>query len=73
MIVAFVGFKDDNGKDLNNEGFYAVFDNGMIRSATPVEFGELRAEGGPYAKAPIRREPASETSRYAAYDNALRG
>lgn len=72
MLVGFVMFKDTKGQPLDGEGVYAVFDNGMVRAALPIEFGELRQEGHPYATAPIRREPISEKPRYQSYDNALR-
>lgn len=72
MIVGFVMFKDGQGKPKDGLGVFAIFNNGLIRSATPMEFGELRASGGPYAAVPIRREPESELGRYQAYDNALR-
>jgi hypothetical protein len=69
-IVGFVMFKDDKGKDLDGEGVFAVFANGLIRSCMPIEFYDLRKTI--YSAVPIRRESIKDKARYQEYDAALR-
>lgn len=71
-IVGFVMFKDTKGQPRDSLGVYAVFGNGLIRWATPIEFYELRAPGQVYEKVPIRRELETQLARYQEYDTALR-